>query len=100
MVGSGPLGFQPGIGAASIGDDTYSPMWRIFLIEWNDADNASLLMTKGDIDAMSDAGMINIEIAMPMDLPHIVNCPFMIHSNNLTPHIIYDRLNMHIYATE
>ena len=77
MLRTGPLGFQPGIGVASIGDDNYSPMWRIFLIEWNDADNASLLMTKGDVDAMNKAGMITIELAMPMDSTHIVNCPFI-----------------------
>ena len=77
LTGTGPLGFQPGIGAAGFGDDNYSPMWRIFLIEWNDADHASLLMTKGDIDAMSESGKITVELAMPMDLTHIVNCPFI-----------------------
>ncbi|MDI1495253.1 MAG: hypothetical protein K8823_559 [Cenarchaeum symbiont of Oopsacas minuta] len=77
LVGTGPLGFQPGIGAANIGDENYSPMWRIFLIEWNDADHASLLMTKGDIDYMNAAGKINIELAMPMNSTHIVNCPFI-----------------------
>ena len=29
---TGQLGFQPGIAAAVLGDDGYSPMWRIYLV--------------------------------------------------------------------
>ena len=32
--GSGPMGFQSGIGAANPDDTNYSPMWRISFIEW------------------------------------------------------------------
>jgi hypothetical protein len=32
--GSGPMGFQAGIGEAAPGDQNYSPMWFISFIEW------------------------------------------------------------------
>ncbi len=75
--GSGPLGFQPGIAAGAPGDANYSPMWRIFLIDWEDPEDAAVLETIGDINAYRDAGLIQIDIARPMDSDHIVNCPFI-----------------------
>ena len=77
ITGSGPLGFQPGIAAGALGDVNYSPMWRIFVIEWEDPDSASLLQTKGDIDAYQQEGLISVGLARPMDSDHIVNCPFI-----------------------
>ncbi|WP_316504457.1 DUF7482 domain-containing protein [Nitrosopumilus sp.] len=77
ITGTGPLGFQPGIAAGAPGDANYSPMWRIFMIGWADPANAQLLETIGDINAYSEAGMIDIGIARPMDSDHIVNCPFI-----------------------
>ena len=32
------MGFQPGIAAGAPGDANYSPMWRIFMIGWEDPD--------------------------------------------------------------
>ena len=46
IKGSGPLGFQAGIAGAALGDTNYSPMWRIYLIEWNDAESAKILRDK------------------------------------------------------
>jgi len=77
ITGSGPLGFQAGIAASGPGDANYSPMWRIFMIGWEDPDNASLLETLGDINAFRDEGLITVNIARPMDSDHIVNCPFI-----------------------
>ncbi|HSG83231.1 MAG: hypothetical protein ACE5RS_02540 [Nitrosopumilus sp.] len=77
LAGTGPLGFQPGIAAGAPGDDNYSPMWRIFMIGWDDPDNAQLLETIDDMNAYKEAGLINIGIARPMDSDHIVNCPFI-----------------------
>ena len=77
IVGSGPLGFQPGIASGALGDPNYSPMWRIFVIGWNDPTDAKLLETVGDIGAFSNAGKITIDIARPMNSDHIVNCPFI-----------------------
>ena len=77
LKGSGPLGFQAGIGAGAPGDANYSPMWRIFMIGWNDPSSAQLLETIDDINAYKEAGLIDIGIARPMDSDHIVNCPFI-----------------------
>ena len=77
LKGSGPLGFQPGIASGAPGDANYSPMWRIFMIEWADKDDARLLETVGDIAAYEESGLISIGIARPMDSDHIVNCPFI-----------------------
>ncbi|NNM03322.1 MAG: hypothetical protein HKP26_07180 [Nitrosopumilus sp.] len=77
LTGTGPLGFQPGIAAGAPGDANYSPMWRIFMIGWEDDKNAQLLETIDDINAYKEAGLINIGIARPMDSDHIVNCPFI-----------------------
>jgi hypothetical protein len=77
IKGSGPLGFQAGIAAAIPGDDTYSPMWRIFVIEWKDPKNASVLENIGDINALQSTELIKVSLARPMDSDHIVNCPFI-----------------------
>ena len=77
ITGSGPLGFQAGIAASGPGDANYSPMWRIFMISWNDPTNALLLETVDDFNAFKKAGLIDINIARPMNADHIVNCPFI-----------------------
>lgn len=77
ISGTGPLGFQPGIASAALGDRNYSPMWRIYLVEWNDSDSAKILETKSDIDSFRDDNMISVSIARPTNSDHIVNCPFI-----------------------
>jgi len=77
IVGSGPLGFQAGIAGASTDDANYSPMWRIYLVEWNDAESAKILETKSDIDSFRIDGLLSVSIARPTNSDHIVNCPFI-----------------------
>ncbi len=77
IKGSGPLGFQAGIAGAALGDVNYSPMWRIYLVEWNDAESAKILETKSDIDAFSQDDLLQVSIARPTNSDHIVNCPFI-----------------------
>ncbi|MBL7017612.1 MAG: hypothetical protein ISR81_01710 [Nitrosopumilus sp.] len=77
IVGSGPLGFQAGIAGASTDDANYSPMWRIYLVEWNDAKSAKILETKSDIDSFRIDGLLSVSIARPTNSDHIVNCPFI-----------------------
>jgi len=77
LKGTGPLGFQPGIAASAPGDANYSPMWRIFMIGWDNPNEAQLLETIDDMNAYREAGLIDIGIARPMDSDHIVNCPFI-----------------------
>lgn len=75
IVGTGPMGFQTGIGAAGIGDEHYSPMWRISFIHWNEPLDARILETMDDITKAGAEGLITIELVM--DGNHIVNCPFV-----------------------
>jgi hypothetical protein len=77
IKGSGPMGFQPGIAAGVPGDANYSPMWRIFVVDWKDPTNAALLQTTDDINFYTNEGKINVNLARPMDSDHIVNCPFI-----------------------
>ena len=77
IKGSGPLGFQPGIAGAALGYTNYSPMWRIYLVEWNDAKSAKILETKSDIDSLRADDLISVSIARPTNSDHIVNCPFI-----------------------
>jgi hypothetical protein len=77
IKGSGPLGFQAGIAGASLDDTNYSPMWRIYLIEWNDTESAKILETKSDIDSFRTNGLLSVSIARPTNSDHIVNCPFI-----------------------
>lgn len=75
--GTGPLGFQPGIASAALGDDNYSPLWRINLVTWNESVRASVLETIEDINAKKSDGDVTVELAKPMDSDHVVNCPFI-----------------------
>lgn len=72
--GTGPMGFQAGIGAANPTDKNYSPMWKISFNEWKDPSKATILETVDDIKALGDAGMITVTAAM--EGKHVVNCPF------------------------
>ncbi len=77
IIGTGPLGFQPGIAAGAPGDVNYSPMWRIFVTGWTNPSEAQVLENIDDLNAYKEAGLIDIGIARPMDSDHIVNCPFI-----------------------
>ena len=77
IQGSGPMGFQPGIASAAPGDETYSPIWRIYNVEWNNSDDAKILETRFDIDSFSEEDLLTVSIARPMNSDHLVNCPFI-----------------------
>lgn len=72
--GSGPMGFQAGIGGAGPNDSNYSPMWRISSITWKDPSQARILETMGDMISMQQAGLITVKPAM--NGTNVVNCPF------------------------
>jgi hypothetical protein len=69
IKGTGPMGFQAGIGSTKPGDQFYSPIWRISVINWNDPSSATVLKSSSDITTHSDQTKI-----MPMNM--VVNCPF------------------------
>jgi hypothetical protein len=72
--GTGPMGFQPGIGHANPTDENYSPMWRINFAEWNDPSQAKLLQTLADLNDAREKELLTI--APAMEGKHLVNCPF------------------------
>jgi hypothetical protein len=73
ITGSGPMGFQAGIGGANPGDANYSPMWRISFINWKDPGEARVLETLQDITKVRE----KITVEPAMDGKHVVNCPFI-----------------------
>ncbi len=73
--GSGQLGFQPGISSAAPGDDDYTPIWKVYLVEWNDTESARILETKSDIDSFRSDEMLSVSIAKPLNDNYIVNSP-------------------------
>ncbi|MGD1836709.1 MAG: DUF7482 domain-containing protein [Nitrososphaeraceae archaeon] len=72
--GTGPMGYQAGIGSASTDSPYYSPMWRINFVEWKTPQHAKLLLTMDDIYGALKYDIINVSPAM--EGKHIVNCPF------------------------
>jgi len=77
IKGTGPLGFQAGIASSGLGDENYSPLWRISLIEWKIPQDASVLENLSDINAKKSEGEITVKLARPLNSYHIVNCPFI-----------------------
>jgi len=77
IKGSGPFGFQAGIASGSTENASYSPMSRIYFIEWNDPDSAVLLQTRSDIDENEESELISTSLARPMGADHIVNSPII-----------------------
>ncbi len=77
IIGSGPLGFQPSIASAAPGDEDYTPMWRVYLVEWKDPKTAKVLETTTDIDHFRSSEMLSVSIARPTNLSYILNCPII-----------------------
>jgi len=69
IKGTGPLGFQPGIGSAKPSDQYYSPMWRIQVVTWKDPASATVLENTYDITSKSDQTTTTLA-------GFVVNCPF------------------------
>ena len=75
--GSGPLGFQAGIAGSAAGDENYTPMWRIYVVEWNNPETAVVLETRQDIDFFKEKELISVSLARPMNSEHVVNAPLI-----------------------
>lgn len=77
IKGTGPTGFQPVIVDSGPDDITYSPIWRIHNVEWNNEKDAKILETKYDIDSLSKEDLLTVSIARPMNSDHLMNCPLI-----------------------
>ena len=73
IKGTGPMGFQASIGSTNVGDEFYSPMWRIVTATWKDTSQAQFLTKTAEITAASSQGKLNADVAGV-----IVNCPFIV----------------------
>jgi len=74
---SGPLGFQAVITSVMPGDENYSPIWRIFNIEWNNPDNAKILETISDVNSSKIHDQILVSLARIMNDQYVVNNPII-----------------------
>jgi len=75
IKGSGSLGFQPAISSSSSNEENYSPISKIYLIEWHNSLFAELLQTKSDIDSFQDDDLLTVSIARPTNDEFIINSP-------------------------
>jgi len=72
IIGNGPLGFQASIGSTNVGDQFYSPLWRIQTATWDDPENADFLTTLSEISQTASDGKLETGLAGV-----VVNCPFV-----------------------
>jgi len=72
IKGSGPMGFQTSIGSTNVGDEFYSPMWRIQAATWAEPDSADFLTMTSQITSAAKKGALSTEVAGV-----VVNCPFV-----------------------
>lgn len=73
IKGTGPLGFQASIASTNVGNDFYSPLWRIQATTWKDASHAEFLTKLADITSAGTDGRLATDVAGV-----IVNCPFVV----------------------
>lgn len=73
--GPGSLGFQPEIASAVPGDDGYTPVRRINVVEWHNSADAGVLETVADIDSFRDKDMLTTSIARPTNSYYVINAP-------------------------
>lgn len=72
ITGTGPAGFQASIGSTDIGDEFYSPFWRIQTATWAEPESAPFLTTTSEITEAAS----NEDLTTALG-GFIVNCPFI-----------------------
>lgn len=80
VTGSGSLGFQAPIFGAEPGwqnGTTYTPLWRVHTVEWNDPANATVLENVADIESFRDEGMLTAGLARPTNSYYVINAPLV-----------------------
>ena len=77
IKGSGSLGFQPGVASVNSDNESYSPIWRIYNIEWHNPEDAKILETISDIDLFKANDLISVSLARPMNSHHMINSPLI-----------------------
>ena len=77
IKGSGSLGYQPEILNFSSNEEDYSPISKIYLIEWHNSKLAQILQTKSDIDSFDNNDLLTVSIARPTNSEYIINSPII-----------------------
>ena len=77
IEGQGPLGFQPVILSSSLTDDNYVPLCKVSIVEWNEPENASVLVNLNDITMTNESLEVIVKLARPTNNDHFLNCPFV-----------------------
>jgi hypothetical protein len=72
IQGSGPLGFQPNVADSEPGNENYSPLWRVILVEWKQGVTPVELKSEQEIAAAVQEGKLTM---VPTKM--VVNCPFI-----------------------
>ena len=75
IKGSGSLGYQPEILNFSSNKEDYSPISKIYLIEWHNSELAQILQTKSDIDSFNEEDLLTVSIARPTNNEYVINSP-------------------------
>ena len=76
IKGTGPLGFQQSV-LDVITDQSYVPLCRVSIVEWNNAKDASVLETVADINNKKSEGSIHVTLARPLSSDYVMNCPLV-----------------------
>ncbi len=76
IKGSGQLGFQASVLDSKL-DQSYIPVCRVSIVEWNDQKTPSILENIYDIDKAKSSGDIDVVLARPLSEDHLVNCPIV-----------------------
>ena len=77
LAGDGALGSQPSVASAVPGDEGYTPLWRVHVVEWADANAAAVVETRDDIDHLDADGAVTVSAARPLGLDLVVNAPIV-----------------------
>lgn len=72
IEGEGPLGFQPNVADSQPGDENYSPLWRINMVEWQEDATPQELKSEQEVLDAAQEGLVAITATEA-----VVNCPFV-----------------------
>lgn len=82
--GPGVMGFQPAIFNSKAGDPIWSPFWDHFAAEWVNPEEATVVRSQEELDALAESGALTLYNGLPDTHPEgfIVNCPTPILAPN------------------
>ena len=77
LAGDGALGSQPSVASAVPGDEGYTPLGRVHVVEWAASESAAVVETRDDIDHLDSDGAVMVSVARPLGLDLVVNAPIV-----------------------